>query len=433
MTQKVGSKRWEMVFLLVLCYLALFMDRSAMSIAGPAMIKHYNWSPSAFGLASSAFFLGYAIVQMPGGRLADRFGGGRVMVFGALWWGVFVFITPLGGTLLAVIIIRMFMGFGEGVTLPSIHSTAARWYPKKEAGLAIGIVQMGCPAGIALAMILGTWILQKWSWQIVFQSFAFVAPLWCLLWWKFGKDRPQLHPKVSKAELDYILQDKTSDLVVDPDLPILKKRDILKSKSIWACALSYFCANYLFFLFMTWLPTYFVIGRGINLNQSAIYSMLPYLVAIFTYPLGGILADIASRKFGQNLGRKLIPEIGLVCAAILLIIGAHATEAGSASILISASNGFLTLTMGGFFSMPVVFSDKNVGLITGVFSTLGTCAGILAPSITGFIVDWTGNYENALYTGAGVAMIGALLLVTICQVKPVMSKSSSKGQAYCSD
>ncbi|NLI94123.1 MAG: ACS family MFS transporter [Peptococcaceae bacterium] len=426
MNSYVGNRRWGIVFLLALCYLVLFMDRSCMSMAGPAMMKYYNWTPSQFGLASTAFFIGYAIMQMPGGRLADRFGGGKVMVAGALWWGLFVYLTPYGPTLFAVMIIRMLMGLGEGVTMPAIHSTAARWYPKKEAGKAIGIVQIGCPAGIALTMILATWVLQTWNWQSVFHSFAFLAPLWCLVWWKYGKDRPDKDSRIKKAELEYILQDKTLDLAVHSGEQALTKKDIFLTPSVWCCALSYFCANYLFFLFMTWLPTYFVLGRGINLNQSAIYSMLPYLVAIFTYPLGGFFADAASKRFGQNIGRKLFPMVGLISAGVFLILGAHATSAGYAAALISASNGFLTLTMGGFFSMPVVFSDKNVGLITGIFTTLGTSAGILAPMITGFIVDYTGKYENALFTGAGVAMAGAIILMTICQVKPIIRKA---GQA----
>lgn len=424
MSSKIGNRRWGIITLLSLCYLVLYMDRSNMSMAGSSMMEYYGWSAVEFGLVSTAFFIGYAIMQMPGGRLADRFGGGKVVIIGALFWSVFVFLTPIGSTLSLMLFIRMLMGLGEGAALPAIHSILAKWVPKKETGKATGFVQAGLPVGIAITMPIATWIIQTWNWQTVFYSFAFIAPVWCLLWWKFGKDSPDLHPKISKEELDYIQADQ--GLHTNGQKGLLSKRDIMSTKSVWFCALSYFCANYLFFLFMTWLPTYFVNGRGLNLHSSALYSMMPYLVAIFTYPFGGYLADAASKKFGQNTGRKLFPIIGLAIAGILLILGSKATSVGAAVTLISASNGFLTLTMGGFFTMPMVFSQKNAGMITGMFTTLGTIAGILAPSITGLIIQLSGSYDYALYVGAFIALVGSALLMTICKVEPIMSKAEKE-------
>lgn len=421
MNLKVGNKRLGIVVLMALCYCVLYMDRSNMSMAGSSMMKFYHWNATEFGLVSTAFFIGYAIMQMPGGRLADKYGGGRVIMIGALAWSLFVFLTPFGSTIALMIVIRALMGLGEGMSLPAVHSTIAKWFPKKETGKATGFAQAGLPIGIALTMPIATWIIQTWNWQMVFHTFAFLGPIWCLLWWKFGKDTPTQHSKISKQELEYITSDQGSQQNLDHG-GILTKKEIISTKSVWFCGLSYFCANYLFYLFMTWLPTYFVNGRGLNLSSSALYSMMPYLVAIITYPAGGYLADGASKKFGQNVGRKLFPIIGLFIAGVLLILGSKANSAGAAVTLISASNGFLTLTMGGFFTMPVVFSQKNAGMITGIFTTLGTVAGILAPILTGIMIDASGEYDFALYIGALVAIAGAVILLTICKVEPIVSK-----------
>lgn len=425
MNLKVGTKRFGIILLLALCYLVLYMDRSNMSMAGSSMMKYYKWSATEFGLVSTAFFIGYAIMQIPGGRLADKFGGGKIVMVGALTWSLFVYLTPYGSTLTLMLLIRALMGLGEGMSLPAIHSIIAKWFPKKESGKATGFVQAGLPVGVAITMPISTWIIQTWNWQMVFHTFAFLGPIWCLLWWKFGRDKPSQHPKISEQELEYIELDYAAHQNISQG-GILTKKEILSIKSVWFCALSYFCANYLFFLFITWLPTYFVNGRGLNLQHSALYSMLPYLVAIFTYPFGGYLADAASKKFGQNIGRKLFPIIGLSVAGVFLIFGSMATSAGAAVALISVSNGFLTLTMGGFFTMPMVFSQVNAGMITGVFTTLGTIAGILAPLLTGFIIDLSGKYDFALYVGAIVAIVGALLLLTICKVEPIVSKSGEE-------
>ena len=398
-----------------------------MSIAGPSMIEHFNWTATQFGWATTAFFIGYAIVQIAGGRLADKFGGGRVVIFGALAWSVFVFLTPFGATLILMMVIRALMGMGEGVSLPAIHSILGKWVPKKESGKPTGLIQAGIPFGMAITMPIATVIILKWGWQSVFWTFAFLAPIWCLFWWKFGRDRPEQYPSISQEELDYIHSDNDNHTTINE--PSLSNKEILSKGSIWLAAIPYFCANYLFYLFMTWLPTYFVNGRGIDLTQGAIYSMLPNLVAIFTYPLGGILADKLSKKFGQNIGRRLIPIFGLAIAGTFLILATRATSVGSAAALITLSNGFLTLTMGSFFSMPMVFSQVNTGIITGMFTTLGTFAGILAPIVSGYIIDLSGHYEYALYVGASIALVGALVLATVVRVRPIKSENKENESA----
>lgn len=421
MNAKIGNKRWGIVFLLALCTIVLFMDRTIMSIAGPSMMKHFDWSATEFGLVSTAFFIGYTLTQLPGGFLADRFGGTKVLIVGAIGWSIFVFLTPFGFTIGLMILIRIAMGLGEGVTMPAIYSLLAKWIPKKESGIATGLVLAGIPFGTAITMIIATWIIQTWNWQTLFFSFAILGPIWCIVWWKFGKDHPKHDAKVSPEELKYISEDLATSGEASGAVEgtKLSNREILTTISVWGCGFAYFCANYLFFLFLTWLPVYFVNGRGIDLSQSAIYSMLPYVVAIFTYPIGGYLADQASNKFGQNMGRKMIPIGGLIVAGILLIMASKATSVGSVAALISASNGFLCLTMGGFLTIPRVLSQRHVGTISGVVTTLGSIAGIAAPFLTGLIIDHTGNYDTGLYVGAIVAMVGSLLLLFFCRVKPI--------------
>lgn len=422
MKTKIGNIRWLIICQFLLCYLVLYMDRSNMSIAGPAMMKEFDWSATQFGLVSTAFFIGYACTMIMGGWLADKFGGGKVIIFGAIWWSVFVFLTPFASGLGTMLLIRILMGMGEGVALPAISSMVAKWVPKKEAGLAQGICLVGVPLGITLTMPIAAWLIQGWSWHMVFWTFAFIAPLWILIWLRFGKERPELHPTLSKEELEYIKADEHNAQHNDQDAAVLTPKDIFATPSIWTGALSFFCTNYLFYLFMTWLPTYFVRGRGLELGQSALYTMLPYIVAIFTYPIGGFLADKAAAKFGHNIGRKIFPIIGMISAGILLILGSRASSAITAVVLISASNGLLCLTMGGYYSMPIVFSRKNAGKITGLWSTFATIGGITAPLLTGVVVDSYG-YHFALYLGACISIAGSLILLLTVRVKEIVPRA----------
>ncbi|PWC13885.1 MFS transporter [Brenneria corticis] len=420
MTSKIGNKRWKIISLLTLCYLVLYMDRSCISMAGPEMIRYFDWSATQFGLVSTAFFIGYVCTQIPGGWLADRFGGGKIVVIGALWWSVFVFLTPFGATMGLMLFIRVAMGMGEGVSLPAMTSIIAQWVPKKESGLAQGLSFMGVAIGIAITMPLSAWIIKTWNWQTVFYSFAFLAIIWVFLWWKYGKNKPEQHPTITEEEIKYIRSGQGNLPKRGNQSVILTSKDIFSTPSVWTGAISFFCTHYLFYLFMTWLPTYFVKGRGLDLSTSAIYTMMPYIVATFTYPIGGWLADRAADKLGDNMGRKLFPFLGMIGAGVLLIFGSKADSVLAAVTLLSASNGVLCLTMGGYYSMPIIFSPNNAGKIVGLYATCATIGGITAPFLSGVVVDAYG-YAYALYLGAAISILGAIILLT-SQVKPILPK-----------
>ena len=415
---KIGHKRWYIVLLLVLCYNFVYLGRASISIAGPVLMKEYNWNGTDFGLVSTAFFIGYALTMLPAGWLSDKFGSTKVIVAGTLLWSIFTFLTPVGAAAISfIIVIRIVVGIGQGVTLPSASSLISRWIPKSEAATAQGATLVGIPFGVVFAMLGGVYLIQNYSWQTIFYIFSIFGPIWCILWIKFGKNSPDDDPSISKEELEYIKKGQGSSTVVNSELPTFSAKQIFSVPSVWFAIFSYFCFNYVFYLLLTWLPTYLAVGRGFTLVKSGMFTVIPYVVAMFTYPIGGILADWASKKFGDNIGRKLFPVIGLVAGGIALIFGAQAENAATAVFLIAASMGFLTLTQGGFFSIPIIFAPKNVGTIVGMYGFIGTMAGIMAPIITGIVVDAMG-YNMALFFGSGFAIAGALLMF-FANIKPI--------------
>lgn len=411
------SKRLGVVFLLVICYTFMYFGRSSISIAGPAMMAERGWSATQFGLVSTAFFIGYALTMLPAGWLADRFGASKVIVVGTLLWSVFTFFSPYGLAIGSFMMLRILVGIGQGVTLPSASSLVSKWVPKHEAGRAQGMTLVGVPLGVALTMFIGTKLIQYFSWQMIFYSFAFLGPIWVLLWLKWGKDRPELLSTISQEEIDYI-QEKDSTDSNGNGAVALPSNQVYGNKNVWGATIAYFCYNYVFYLLLSWLPTYLAMGRGFTLVKSGYMTAIPWMVAIFTYPIGGVLADAAAKKYGQNIGRKLFPIIGLVVGGVALFVGANAPSAGVAIALISMSMGFLTVTQGGFFSIPMILAPKNAGMIVGLYGFIGTMAGISAPVVTGLIVDSYG-YTYALISGAGMAVLGAVVLLIFCKVKPI--------------
>ncbi|AGK53263.1 MFS transporter [Bacillus sp. 1NLA3E] len=418
---KVGNKRWFIVFLLVLAYTFMYLGRSSISIAGSTIMKDYGWSATQFGLVSTAFFIGYAITMLPAGFLADKFGAGKVIVVGTLVWSLFTLLSPFAGSIGLFVLIRAMVGVGQGVTLPSASSMVSKWVPKQESGRAQGFTLIGVPLGVAITMPLGVYLIQHFNWQTIFYIFSILGPVWCLVWWKFGKDRPELHSKISKEEVAYIKAGQGTKEVAGV---ALTAKEVYGSPSVWGATLGYFCYNYVFYLLLTWLPTYFAQGRNLSLADAGYATMFPYLVAVFTYPIGGMLADWGAKKFGQNIGRKLFPVIGLIFGGIALMFATQTSSLTTAILLLSVSMGGLTLTQGGFFSIPIILAPKNAGMIVGLYGFIGTFAGITAPILTGFVIDVSGKYETAMYLGSGMAILGAVILLTLAKIKPIEQKQS---------
>lgn len=420
MSSGIGNRRWWTLGMFFLCYTVLYMARASVSMAGPSMITYYGWSKTEFGLVSTAFFLGYASTMVLGGAMADKFGGGKVLCAAAVLWSVFVFVTPLpvGVALAMMIIVRAACGMAQGVALPAMTSMIAKWVPKKESGVAQGVSLIGVAAGLAVTMPLAAWMINTWGWQMVFYTFSILGPIWALVWWKYGYQSPDVDPHISQSELNYIRESNAASAAAaasvsaeDPDQQLTVK-EACAQPAVWIGALSFLCTHFLFYLFMTWLPTYFADGRGLSVTGSAISSMLPYVVAMFTYPIGGLLADKCAVAFGDNVGRKILPCVGLIASAVLLYFATKATSITAATALVSASNGFLCLTMGGYYSIPIVFSKRHAGKLVGLWATFASVGGILAPVVTGVLVDLHG-YDFALSFGAAVAVVGAVLLVFV--------------------
>lgn len=422
---EIGKQRWVIVFMMLLIYGIMYLCRTSLSIAGPTMMNEFGWSPAQFGLASTGFFLGYAITMLPAGWLSDKFGTTVVLVVGVLWWSVFMMVAPTAGTMgvVAFIVARAAMGLGQAAVLPANAAMIAQWIPKKESALAQGVVMIGTPLGITLTYAIAPTILEGLGWRFLFYFFACLGPIWLVAWYFLGKSKPEDHPRVTKEELDYIRSDRGGVVtnaagVTSEANAEVTARQVFRTPAVWVVAISYFTSNYLFFMFMTWLPTYFDKGRGLSLSGSAYLSTIPYIVAMFCYPLGGLLADWAAKKWGHNAGRKLFPIIGLAGAGAFLIFGTQASTIVGAVTLISISNGLLSVTQAPFFSMPLVFSRIHAAKITGLNGFCGTVGGIIAPMMTGFIVQATG-YDQALYVGAGVAVLGALVLLFGSPIKEI--------------
>jgi sugar phosphate permease len=421
---KKTNIRWGVAATLSLSYMIMFLGRTVFSVSGSAIMKQFGWTSTQFGYASTAFFIGYMITMIPSGAIADKYGATKVLIVSLLLSGLFTFLTPIVGVSIGLmLIIRALEGVAQGCIVPGAMSNLTRWIPKKESGIACGLVQAGCPLGSAINIYLAAALLPIIGWQKLFFVYAIFFPIWCIVWLLVGKSDPSEHKKVNKEELAYIKQKDQSQAVVSNTN--ITKSDVMRTPAVWLMCISYACATYMYFFCTTWLPNYFIIGRGMKISAGA----APYIVGFFTYFIGGFVADAASNKFGDKIGRKLVQVVGMVGAAVLIFLGANATNPTLVIVCVSLSYGFLCLTMGGYFSVAPSICRSLTGVYAGIAGVLGSIAGILAPTITGIVIDAglkagatkAVAYGYALWICAGICILGSILAL-VANLEPVKHK-----------
>lgn len=413
------SYRWKIIWLCVLLYIVLYVDRACLSMVAPLMMKHFQWDAATYGTVAMAFFIGYTCTNFLGGWAADKIGAGRLLIMASLVWSLFVFLTPLAPSLGVMLVFRFLMGAGEGVALPAVANAVSNWVPRSEGGKGLGLALIGVPLGMAIAMPLSAAIAARYGWQSVFFFFALWAPVWCVIWKIWGADKPQFHKKVQQWEKDYILADRDK-AIVSENAPDVTMMDIIKVPSIWILMLGHFALNYMYYLFVTWLPNYFVLGKGMTMNKGAIYSMIPYLGMVAGFYFGGHVADAIAKRIGDNWGRRTVPLSSMLITGLVVIAVTQTKSPNVALALITFSAFALSFGLSGTYSTSFVFSQKRAGSLNGIFVTFASLAGIAAPQVTGLIVKGYG-YDKALLFAALLSLCGAVFVI-FGKVKPIIPK-----------
>jgi ACS family glucarate transporter-like MFS transporter len=389
-----------------------YLDRVNIAIAGQAIRKDFGLSNVQLGWVFSAFVIGYAVFQAPGGRLADRFGPRRVITLGVIWWGVFTTLTALvpmglGISITLLILVRFLLGIGEAVVYPASNRLVAAWIPSVERGFANGLIFAGVGAGAGVTPPLITYILINWGWQWSFYISALIGLAAGVGWFLLARDTPREHPWASKREIAHIeagLPASAGELSKHQALPWTT---ILTNKNMLAISLSYFTFGYVAYIFFTWFFIYLSSVRGLDLKSSALYSMLPFLAMATCSPLGGWIADKLTASHGKRVGRCGVAVFGIALSAVFLALATQVESARLASIVLAGGAGALYLSQSAFWAVTADIAGSSAGSVSGLMNMGGQIGGAVTASLTPLIADhygWTASFLVA----AGLCVVGSL-------------------------
>lgn len=351
----------------------------------------FNWDEELQGVILSSFYWGYVITHLPGGLLAEKFGGKWTLSLGILSTAFFTLITPwavnLGGST-ALIIIRVLMGLGEGTTFPALSALLATWIPLKERSKLGSLVFGGGQVGTILGNLISGYLLHTFDgWSSVFYFFGAMGILWFLLFTLFCYSDPESHPFISDKEKDYLKQE-LGTLTRDKTLPPTPWRLILTSVPMMALVCAQIGHDWGFFIMVTDLPKYMSDVLRFSIKANGLFSSLPYLVMWIVSLSSGFLSDwlISTGRMSLTFGRKLFTTIASAGPAFFIV---GASYAGCDRLLVVALFTIAMGLMGTFYPgmkvNPLDLSPNYAGSLMAVTNGIGAITGIIAPYVVGIM------------------------------------------------
>jgi ACS family D-galactonate transporter-like MFS transporter len=379
------SRRWTIVWLLFIASLINYLDRSSISLALPLISKELHLGPESKGLLLSAFFWTYALMQIPVGWAADRVNL-RWLYFSAfVLWSLGQGLTGFAASFGVLILFRLLLGIGESIYLPGGTKIVSLLFASTERGLPCGMFDFGTRMGLVMGGLTIPWLLVHFGWRLSFRLIGFTALLWVIPWLWATKGRLDQRPRPASSGRD-------RGRAV---------RRLLTNRNLIGICLGFFCFDYYWYLFVTWLPDYLVTVRHLPILRAGFFSALPYFVFGASEPLGGWIADrLVAYGWSETRTRKGIVTIAFLCG-LLLIPASRVQSAGTAVFLLAGASLVGLATGNLLVILQCCAPQEDVGLWTGFENFAGNLAGVLAPLLTGVLISRTGSYAP----GFGLAVV----------------------------
>jgi len=407
------------VALLVGFSLVSYVERINISVAATLMMPELGLTQVQMGRIFSAFVLGYALLQIPIGMAADRFGPARILASLGWLWAMLTVLTgylpglvssPGQSSLWLLIALRFTLGLTIAGVYPLCARTVTNWMPVGERAFAYSFVIAGVSIGSAITPPAVAWLMTTIGWRASFYVAAIPAVVAALLWTRAGADGPAQHRRISVEERDYILAGQPART----DAPATRATwlAILRNQSLLLLSLSYFFIGYVLYVFVFWLFTYLVDVRKFSLVGSGFFTSLPFVVAFVLSPLGGAVCDRLTRRLGARQGRRLVAMAGIFLAAAWLAIGVRTANAYVAVAALSLAFGFQMCAESAYWSATMDIAGRATGAATGLINSVNNLGGVVSTALTPVLIERFG-WDAAFFSCIAVSVVAALLWLGI--------------------
>lgn len=394
----------QVLVVLCLMYLVMYMERVNIATAAPFMTADLGLNNTQFGLAISAFSYPYALFQLIGGWISDRFGPRRVLMLSGLVVCVATACTGLVGGLGSLLAARIVLGFGEGSAFPTATRAMSVWTPRARWGFAQGITHSASRLGNVLTPPLIAGLMAYTSWRGSFVALGLLGLVWVALWWWVFGDDPRQHKRITAQELASLPPAPSLDASGNaPSVPWLR----LARRMLPVTAVD-FCFGWTLWVFLTWLPSFFFKSFHLDLKHSALFSSGVLLGGMIGDTVGGIVSDWLYRRTGSlRVARSNLIIVGMLGAFCFLIPVVLTHDLTTVALCLSAACFFSELVVAPIWSVPMDIAPQYAGSASGFMNFGFGLAGIISPVVFGGLLDLTGSWTIPFYGSIGLLLLGA--------------------------
>lgn len=410
------SVRWRIYGLLLIVITLTFIDRFNMNVAAKYIQQEFSLSDIQIGSLLSAFVLGYALFQAPGGWLGDRFGARRILTIAILWWSIFTALTAIApdlwmekwfGVAGSFWIVRFLIGVGEGPALPNTNKMIGRWMAVHERARGSSLFLVAVGIGGAFTPPLIAWIMTHWGWRLSFLVCGALGLAIAALWHFRSAETPAEHPRVNAGELALITANRQAPSASQK----FPWRRMFTGKSVPSLILANFMLGYVTYIFYTWFFLYLVNVRKLPLISGSYWSTAPFLAILAGAPLGGVISDRMVRKLGHPWGRRVPVGIAACASCLLLLVGSRLENPYHAIGLLALAAGCNSVAAVSSWALPNDLSDRHSGFVAGVLNTATNLGGALSPILTPVLAGRFGWVAALDFAALQMFSVGLLWLL----------------------
>ena len=411
------------------------LDRLNLSIAGATIQDQFHLSTPTMGFVFGAFFLGYAIFQLPWGYAADRYGPRIVLAVAVIWWSLFTlvlgfaphFVRPWFSIAWSIAVIRFLVGIGEAAAPPGVNKIVSKWMGEARRATGSSYMSVGAGLGGILTPLFMAWTIRKWGWQTSFYICGLIGFIVAFAWWRYVRNRPEEHPGISKTGLNRICASGVSER---PGLTAGKRPNappwkiMFSSLSVWGLLLSFSFQNYSFYVYYDWFHMYLVRSRGLSGTRGGLWTSTPFIAMTLLALLGGLLSDRAVQRFGKRRGRHAMVFLGGISSATLLLIGTHIHNDFVAIPLLACAAGFNFFPTPTWYATCIDLMPNYTGSLSALMNSVAHIAAFFSPIITAHILTRFG-WSQALNVAAVITVVPSFIWFFINAGQNLEEKSQS--------
>jgi sugar phosphate permease len=406
---KASRATTQVLILLCVMYLITYVDRVNVSTAAASFGKEFGLSKTQLGFVFSAFAYPYLVFQIIGGWLGDKFGARKTLTVCAVVWAGATILSGMATGLVSLFMARMLLGLGEGATFPTATRAMASWFSAERRGFAQGITHACARLGNALTPPLVVMLMAATSWRGSFIILGCISLVW-VLWWAISfRDNPADHPHITQDELAALPEYKQfKDRPKVPWMPLFRR--------MMPVTVTYFCYGWILWLFLSWIPQYFLHNYQLDLKKSAIFSAGVFLAGVVGDALGGIVSDHLLKKTGNlNTARRNVVVVCMLLTLASLVPLMFVHDLVISAVCLSLGFFFIEFTIGPMWAIPMDIAPKFSGTASGMMNTGSALAAIISPLFGGWLIDKTGNWDTPFIFSMALMVVGS---ITAFAMKP---------------